>query len=220
MRNKMIQYLQIAPSLLKLRLVVILLIVFSIYPTVTYAQNEKAQALSVNLSDTLKFNEETKGLFNKLAKILKFRENRNKNEKERIYKFILELIKDQNLNVESNIDEITRLLDSINNLNLLKIDSIDKKATNNKKTIENNKKTIEALKAVVIDSFKVAMDSVVTDAIGSILIEIDSTKSSSKNIKKENIKTYPINSNNNIIMLLIVLVLISICVFLLYRKYG
>ncbi|WP_411895119.1 hypothetical protein [Winogradskyella sp. A2] len=208
-------YLHKGNSSLKMQFVMLLLIVFNLCPTVNFAQDKLVTPLPVDLNDTLTFSKEQKGVFDRLAQIIKFRENRDKKEKERIYKFILELINDQNLSIDSNTNELTKLLDSI-----IKIDSI------NKKTM-TNKELIDSLKAKDIDSFEVAfkapLDTVFKKRMEQHLLDhraIDYTKSPSKNISNDNIKTDPIISTKTIVILLIVLVLISICVFLLYKKYG
>ncbi len=64
------------------------------------------------MTDTLTFSKEQKGIFNKLAQALKFREIRNTREKERTYKFILELVNDRDLSIDSNRNEILKMIDT------------------------------------------------------------------------------------------------------------
>jgi len=119
------------------------------------------------LKDTT-YSKETEGIFKRLLQAIKFRENRNIKEQERVYQFIDELIENRDLNIDSNIKEINRVLDSLN-----KADGIIKKIDTIEQKISNNQKNIDSLRVKVIDSFRVAfetaLDSVVKKSMKSYL---------------------------------------------------
>jgi hypothetical protein len=102
-QKTMNHHLKIPKSFLKVRFVAILfMIVFANYMSV-FAQEKKVDTNKVITSklvetkidlDTPNFDEETKGLFKKIAKLLKFKDARNKSEEERVYKYIHTLIRE------------------------------------------------------------------------------------------------------------------------------
>ncbi len=122
--------------------------------------NIKIPPATVLLTDTLKFDAKTQGILNRILFPIRFKANRNRTEKKRIYDFMLELVKNKQLNIDSaTVNEIMIQLDTINSSSLT-----------NKKSIEaiiiaNNlyKKTSK----VVVDSLKTMMSAVIQETENS-----------------------------------------------------
>lgn len=116
----------------------------------------KIKPSTINLEDTLKFDQKTQGILNKIIQPIKFRANRDRNEKDRVYHFMLDLVKKGQLNIDSaTVNEI-----------MIQLDTIDAAGKTNKKSIENlistNKLDKKASKAVV-DSLKTQMTAVIQE---------------------------------------------------------
>lgn len=147
-RLEMKKHLHINRFLLKIRLVVLAVLLYCVFQNIGFAQDKDTEAFPIDMNDTLSFTKEQKGMFNKLAQIFKFRENRNRREKERIYNFMLQLVKDRDLSVDSNMNEIFKMLDTLKIADSIRTKELDEK-------ILTNNLAIDSLKAVVIDSFEV-----------------------------------------------------------------
>lgn len=90
----------------KKRITIILLLLVFFIQVPAFAQ-VKIQPSTINLKDTLKFDKKTEGILNKIIQTIKFRDNRNKKEKDRVYQLMLSLIKKGQLNIDSTtVDEI------------------------------------------------------------------------------------------------------------------
>lgn len=116
----------------------------------------KIKPSTINLEDTLKFDQKTQGILNKIIRPVKFRANRDRNEKDRVYHFMLDLVKKGQLNIDSaTVNEI-----------MIQLDTIDTASKTNKKSIEDlistNKLDKKASKAVV-DSLKTQMTAVIQE---------------------------------------------------------
>ncbi|MFA5329575.1 MAG: glycosyl hydrolase family 18 protein [Prolixibacteraceae bacterium] len=115
---------------------------------------------TVLLTDTLKFDAKTQGILNKILQPIKFKANRNRTEQKRIYDFMLDLIKNKQMNIDSaTVNEI-----------MIQLDTINLSSLTNKKSIEdiiiaNNlyKKTSK----VVVDSLKTLMSAVIQETESS-----------------------------------------------------
>jgi spore germination protein YaaH len=142
----------IKKSVYKIRWAVILFAFAFQFEMALYAQDSIAPA-TVVLDSTLTFEKGDTTFFKKIIQPFKFRNNRNRNEKERIYHFMQNLVENGKLKVDSaTVLEIMEQLDTMNmnSENLSKnIDAIvasyqlDKKAS--KETIDSLKIQIEAV---------------------------------------------------------------------------
>lgn len=126
--------------------VICLVTLFWLYTMSVYAQSEQAQeqrtdSLNIMLSDTLRMNDAEEALFKKLSNIFKFRENRNRSEKERIYRYLQKLIKEERLAIDADRTEINRIIDS------LVLDAPELKEEEPNATLQNS----DALEAIPIE---------------------------------------------------------------------
>ncbi|NHF59984.1 hypothetical protein FK220_011570 [Flavobacteriaceae bacterium TP-CH-4] len=96
---------------MKTTLFVFLLVIVSFNPTGTSAQDTVPEATIRDPSDSLYHPKETDSFFKKLLQPFKFRENRNRRDKERIRRFLTERIKDNDLHLSN--DSLKIFLDSI-----------------------------------------------------------------------------------------------------------
>ena len=122
----------------------------------------------VNLSDKLNYDLKPKGIIRKMIQPVKFKENRLAKEKEDIYRYLLELIKNEQLKIDTaTVNQIMRQLDQIVESNqisnkLLK-DSITNSLTANQKNTKKIDEIFSSLKIQnkanqsVIDSIKTQM---------------------------------------------------------------
>lgn len=111
-----------------------------------HAQDSLNNTKPINLADTT-FNKDTERILKKILQVVKFRENRNIKEQQRVYQFLLKHVQNHDLNIDSNINDILGVLDSLNRVNgLEKIESIEQK-------------NIDPLKVIAIDSFRLALDA-------------------------------------------------------------
>ncbi|HKJ43975.1 MAG TPA: glycosyl hydrolase family 18 protein [Sunxiuqinia sp.] len=115
---------------------------------------------TINLTDTLKFDKKTQGILNKIVQPIKLKENRDRNEKNRIYQFIMGLIQKGQLNIDSaTVNEIMIQLDTIDAANKLNQKSIDE-------VISANELSKKASKAI-LDSLKTQMTAVIQKSANS-----------------------------------------------------
>lgn len=170
-KKEMINNLQKEKTSFKTGLLVLFLFVACMFPIETIAQDTLIKPKPVHLTDTLDFDKKTKGLFKKIIQGIKFKQNRDNNEKERVYQFMLELIKDNNLNIDSNIDKITEVIDSINRAESLVIGGINVKMDSINEKVKSNKETIDSLQISVIEAFKVRLDSIINEQAKNYFIE-------------------------------------------------
>ncbi|AOW20701.1 hypothetical protein LPB138_08440 [Urechidicola croceus] len=152
------------------------------FPNQILSQEVTIQPSTVKLNDTLKYDEKTKGIFKKMVQAFKFKDNRNKKEKERIYLFLMELIKKGQLNIDSTtVNNIKVQLDSINKYNL---------RLNAKDTIFSNKidsiiKVYDYDKIIskdAVDSLKIKLDSILK--VISLKVKVDTLTRAQKDSLK------------------------------------
>jgi spore germination protein YaaH len=130
-------HLEKLKSLVKPPLAVILLFIFIFFASTIYSQDTILKPFPINLTDTLDFNEQGKGFLKKVLQTIKFKENRNLKEQQRIYQFILKLIEKKDLNIDLNINEIAKVLASIEKADSLKFASIKSNVIKNKRKIDS-----------------------------------------------------------------------------------
>lgn len=140
------------------KVLLIIFITLFTYPNEIYAQDTLVKPLNISLTDSLEFNKETEGFLKKVLQTIKFKENRDSKEQERIYQFVLKLIEEKDLNIDLNLNEIATVLDSIQKADSLKFHEIN---TN----VVKNKEAIDSLKIKAEASFKVALDSVINEQL-------------------------------------------------------
>ena len=85
------------------------------------AQDSLIKPVPIHLSVDKDFDVRDTGLIKKIGKIFRFKENRNRKERERMYHYVKELVKDGELKVDTtNVEELVKLLvqlqDSLNSL--------------------------------------------------------------------------------------------------------
>ncbi|KZS39751.1 hypothetical protein AWE51_08865 [Aquimarina aggregata] len=165
--------IHIEKQVFKIGFIFILLIGALIFPKEIAAQDKVKIAPSQIELDSLEAVKSPTGL-KKILQAIKFRENRNRNEKERVYKFMLDLIEKEKLKIDpETVNEIMKNLDAIQG----DIDAI--KTTNDFINTENESfgKKIDSIivaydldkkaSKTVIDSLKVQMTSVIQEKTDS-----------------------------------------------------
>jgi spore germination protein YaaH len=131
---------------------------------------------TILLDSTLSFKNDSLNLIKKIIQPFKFRDNRNRKEMNRVYQFMLGLVKKGELNIDSaTVDDIMLQLDTITSLNQLNTQSID--------TIIARNDLYKKASKVVIDSIKIQM--------GAIVKQVED------NNKLENEKPEPQNINRD-----------------------
>jgi len=109
---------------------------------------------TLKLQDTTSFQDSTKGFLQKVLKPIKFRENRNRTEKERVYEYMLKLVDKGELNID------TATVYKI----MLQLDSLDLKGKNNKIKIDGiiaSTDSTNSASSAVRDSLKTLMSAVI-----------------------------------------------------------
>lgn len=179
-------YIQKEKRLNKIVLIVLLFCSLFMSSIKIHAQDsDLIKSKRLYLKDTT-YSKDTEGIFKRLLQAIKFRENRNIKEQERVYQFMVELIENRDLNIDSSIKEINRVLDSLNKADgiIKEIDTIEQKTS-------NNQKNIDSLRVKGIDSFKVAfqtaLDSIVKKSMKSYLTK-QHKKDSTYQIKLEKLR--------------------------------
>ena len=142
--------------------VIALVLVTLLFQNVVTAQNKsnsdstkiEVEPATLKLDSTLTFKNDSLSLIKKIIQPFKFRENRNRKEMNRVYEFMLGLIKKGELNIDSaTVDDIMLQLDTITTLNQLNTQSID--------TIIARNNLYKKASKVVIDSIKIQMGAIV-----------------------------------------------------------
>ena len=87
-------------TLYNLSLIPLLMILLCFYTSSVFAQDTLVKPLPIYLTDSLEFNKETEGFLKKVLQTIKFKENRDLKEQERIYQFVLKLIEEKDLNID------------------------------------------------------------------------------------------------------------------------
>lgn len=142
--------------------VIALVLVALLFQNVVTAQNKsnsdstkiEIEPATLKLDSTLTFKNDSLSLIKKIIQPFKFKENRNRKEINRVYQFMLGLIKKGELNIDSaTVDDIMLQLDTITTLNQLNTQSID--------TIIARNNLYKKASKVVIDSIKIQMGAIV-----------------------------------------------------------
>lgn len=181
--------------LIKLPLAPVLLVLLTVCTNIMFAQDTLIKPLPINLSENLEFNKKKEGFLKKVLQTIKFKENRDLKEQERIYQFIRKLIDEKDLNIDLNINEISRVLDSIQKADSLKFDSINTELAKNKDAIDSLKNKVEEKSKPVKDSItaKKEKDSIVLQQQqknDSLLKKIRSVNYTCKSLDKKRDTTF------------------------------
>jgi spore germination protein YaaH len=157
LKNKMmmLRHLKKKEESCKTRIISILIVVIMVTPMDLFTQNTKTSKSTVEITDTINFYKKKDGLLGKLLQSIRFKENRESKELNRVYALFGNLIKSGDLKIDSTrVKDILQLLDSIDI-------ATNSKITNLNYDLSRNTKRLEALKIKVIDSLKVDLDSII-----------------------------------------------------------
>ena len=127
---------------------------------------------SIYLNDTLNYRIENKGFFKKLLQQIKFRENRNSTETQRVYEYIQKLIKDGDLSIDASIGELTQLIDTLQ----FKLSVINAKDSTRMDGIDNEllaNKFADSVLRLVIDSLQLDVLELKKTFVLDSLMEIE-----------------------------------------------
>ncbi|MDN3663825.1 glycosyl hydrolase family 18 protein [Algibacter miyuki] len=144
--------LQIPKIVFRNRLLVVLFVVLNLCSLSGFGQDIVVKPLPIDLDSTKLFHEKEKGFIQRLKQTLKFKQNKTEKEKDRIYQFMLELVRDSLISVDSNMNEIAKVLDSLKIDDSLKIEELHDK-------FNINKLAIDSLKIKLVDSLEVVFRS-------------------------------------------------------------
>jgi hypothetical protein len=115
---------------------------------------------TVKLDSTLSFKNDSLSLLQKIIQPFKFKDNRNRKELDRVYQFMLGLVKKGELHIDSaTVDEIMIQLDTISSLNLANTQSIDTIIAQNDLYQKASKVVIDSIKTQITEVFKVIEDN-------------------------------------------------------------
>ncbi|MCE4564724.1 hypothetical protein INQ51_10415 [Maribellus sp. CM-23] len=164
-------------------------ILFLMFLLLTFGKTLHAQQTispsTIQLQDTTSFQDTTKGLLQKVLRPFKFRDNRNRNEKERVYNYMLKLIDKGELKIDSTtVKQIIIQLDSLDQqgkLNENDIQAIFKKADLNEQASKEARDSLKTLLSAVIqanDEQSTAEEQEFNDEIEKLLVPIKNWQNS------------------------------------------
>lgn len=140
---------------LTLQLVIVFLL-FGVFGQNNAIAQVKIDNSKVILVDTLKFDKDKKGFLNKIIQPIKFRDNRDRNESQRMYDFMMGLVDSGQLHIDTaTIYQIIEQLDTIQGKN--------KKNKEDIEAVINNNNLYKKASKEVIDSLKIQMSAVVQE---------------------------------------------------------
>jgi len=140
----------IKKSVGKIKWAIILFFVAFLFETASNAQDSITPA-TVVIDTTLAFEKGDLNFIQKIIQPIKFRNNRNRNEKERIYNFMQNLVEKGKLKVDSaTVLDITDQLDTINTNSATISKSIDAIVANYKLDKKASKEVIDSLKMQLV----------------------------------------------------------------------
>ena len=115
---------------------------------------------TVNLDSTLTFKNDSLSLLQKIIQPFKFRQNRNNSELNRVYQFMMGLVKKGELHIDSStVNDIMIQLDTISSLNLANAQSIDTIIAKNNLYQKASKVVIDSITTQIKEVFKVIEDN-------------------------------------------------------------
>lgn len=136
-------------SFYKMRLIIILFTVVFVFKIAANAQDTIAP-VKVIIDTTLTFKNDSLSFLQKIVQPIKFRDNRNRKEKERVYDFMQKLIKKGDLKVDSlTVSDIMAQLDTINSSSEKTKETIDAFINTNELDKKASKQVIDSLKIYI-----------------------------------------------------------------------
>ena len=124
--------------------------------TTDSTSNIVIDASTIKIDSALSFEKDSQNLIQKILRPLKFRDNRNRKELDRVYQFMLGLVKKGELHIDSStVDEIILHLDTISSISLSNTQSID--------TIFKKNELYQKASKAVLDSIKSQISAVITE---------------------------------------------------------
>ncbi|MFV0590472.1 MAG: glycoside hydrolase family 18 protein [Draconibacterium sp.] len=167
--------------------ILLLLLALLFFCTIADAQTEISPS-TLKLQDTTSFQDSTKGLLQKIVKPFKFKDNRNRKEKERVYEYMLELIEKGDLKIDTaTVSEIMMQLDSLDRqgeLNASDIKAIFEEAASNQKTSKEARDSLKTVISAVIqakDEENTADEQAFDDEIEKRLLPVKTWQNSTEN---------------------------------------